>query len=139
DIAWIIFWGYWLASAFGVKEGRASRRRIPLNGVTALSVVVLVRVFRGGSLAVHSPVLGAIGAVVFASGLALAHWARVDLRRNWGIRMTQKPVPGLVTAPPYGFAPHPIYSALLTGVFETALATNTIGLVIFSILGAYFY
>ncbi len=41
DIAWIIFWVYWLASAFGVKEGRASRRRIPLNGLTALSVVLL--------------------------------------------------------------------------------------------------
>src|SRR6202041_2120307 len=95
DIAWIIFWGYWLASAFGVKEGRASRRRIPLNGVTALSVVVLVRVFRGGSLAVHSPVLGAIGAVVFASGIALAISSRVQLGRNWGMPMTQKAEPEL--------------------------------------------
>jgi hypothetical protein len=72
DIAWIAFWVYWLASAFDVKEGRGSRRRIPLNGVTALSVVILVRVFRGGSLAVNSPILGAIGSVVFVCGIALA-------------------------------------------------------------------
>jgi hypothetical protein len=25
DIAWAVFWVYWLASAFGVKEGRGSR------------------------------------------------------------------------------------------------------------------
>ena len=92
NIAWIIFGVYWLASAFGAKVGRGSRRRIPLNGLTALSVVLVVRVFRGGSLAVHSPVLGAIGAVVFASGIALAIWARVHLGRNWGMPMTQKAV-----------------------------------------------
>jgi protein-S-isoprenylcysteine O-methyltransferase Ste14 len=139
DIAWIIFWVYWLASAFGVKEGRGSRRRIPLNGLTALSVVLLVRVFRGGSLAVHSPVLGAIGAVVFGSGIALAIWSRVQLGRNWGMPMTQKAEPELVTSGPYRFVRHPIYSGLLAGLLGTALVTNLIGLIIVAILGAYFY
>ena len=37
-IAWILFGLYWLISAFGVKEGAASRRRIPLTGVTGLAV-----------------------------------------------------------------------------------------------------
>ena len=139
DIAWIIFWVYWLASAFGVKEGRGSRRRIPLNGLTALSVVLLVRVFRGGSLAVHSPILGAIGAVVFASGIALAIWARVHLGRNWGMPMTQKAEPELVTSGAYRFVRHPIYSGLLAGVLGTALVTNLIGLIIVAVLVAYFY
>ena len=139
DIAWIIFWVYWLASAFGAKEGSGSRRRIPLTGLSALSVVLLVRVFRGGSLAVHSPVLGAIGAVVFASGLALAIWARVHLGRNWGMPMTQKAEPELVTSGPYRFVRHPIYSGLLAALLGTALATNLIGLIIVAILGAYFY
>jgi protein-S-isoprenylcysteine O-methyltransferase Ste14 len=138
-IAWIIFWVYWLASAFGVKEGRASRRRIPLNGLSALSVILLLRVFRGGSLAVSSPILGAIGAVVFASGIALAIWARVHLGRNWGMPMTQKAEPELVTSGPYRFVRHPIYSGLLAGVLGTALATNLIGLIIVAVLGAYFY
>jgi protein-S-isoprenylcysteine O-methyltransferase Ste14 len=138
-VAWIVFWVYWLASAFGVKEGRASRRRIPLNGLTALSVVLLLRVFRGGSLAVHSPVLGAVGAVVFACGIALAVWARVHLGRNWGMPMTQKAEPELVTSGPYRFIRHPIYSGLLAGLLGTALATNLIGLIIVAILGGYFY
>ncbi len=138
-IAWIIFWVYWLASAFGVKEGRASRRRIPLNGISALAVIVLLRVFRGGSLAVDSPALRAVGAVVFASGIALAIWARVHLGRNWGMPMTEKAEPELVTSGPYRLVRHPIYSGLLAGVLGTALVSNLAGLIIVAILGGYFY
>jgi protein-S-isoprenylcysteine O-methyltransferase Ste14 len=139
DIAWIAFWVYWLLSAVGVKEGRASRRRIPLNGLTALSVVLLVRVFRGGSFAVHSPILGALGAVTFACGILLAIWARVHLGRNWGMPMTQKAEPELITSGPYRFVRHPIYTGLLAGLLGTALATNLVGLIIVAILGGYFY
>ena len=138
-IAWLIFWVYWLASAFGVKEGRGGRRRIPLQGLSALSVLLLLRVFRGGSLGVHSPILGAIGAVVFAFGIGLAVWARVNLGRNWGMPMTEKTEPELVTSGPYRFVRHPIYSGLLAGVLGTALATNLIGLIIVAILGGFFY
>ena len=138
-IAWIVFWVYWVASALGVKEGRAARRRIPLNGLSTLWVIILLRVVRGGNLAVHSPVLGAIGAVVFASGIVLAIWARIQLGRNWGMPMTQKAEPELVTSGPYRFVRHPIYSGLLAGLLGTALVTNLIGLIVVAILGAYFY
>ncbi|MGA2929585.1 MAG: isoprenylcysteine carboxylmethyltransferase family protein [Solirubrobacteraceae bacterium] len=138
-IAWIIFWAYWLASAFGVKQGSASRRRIPVTGLSALAVLVLVRVFRGGGLAINSPLVGAIGAVVFASGIAVAIWARVRLGSNWGMPMTQKAEPELVTSGPYRLVRHPIYSGLLAGVLGTALVTNLIGLVVVAILGAFFY
>jgi protein-S-isoprenylcysteine O-methyltransferase Ste14 len=139
SIAWIGFWVYWLASAFGTKQGKGSRRRIPLNGVTALSVLLLVRVLRGGSLAIHNPLIGAIGAVVFASGIALAIWARVDLGRNWGMPMTQKAEPELITSGPYRLVRHPIYSGLLLGLLGTALVNNLIGLIIVAILCGYFY
>jgi protein-S-isoprenylcysteine O-methyltransferase Ste14 len=138
-ISWAVFWVYWLASAVGVKEGRGSRRRIPLTALTALSVALLVRVLRSGSLAVHSPIIGAVGAVVFACGLALAIWARVHLGRNWGMPMTQKQEPELVTSGPYRLVRHPIYSGLLAGLLGTALATNLIGLILTAVLGAYFY
>jgi protein-S-isoprenylcysteine O-methyltransferase Ste14 len=138
-IAWIFFWVYWLTSALGVKEGRASRRRIPLNGLSALSVLLLLRVFRGGSLAVDSPVLGALGAVVFAGGIALAIWARIHLGRNWGMPMTQKAEPELITSGPYRLIRHPIYSGLLAALLGTALVTNLIGLIVVVVLGGYFY
>ncbi len=138
-VAWIVFWIYWLMSAFGAKQGSGGARRIPLNGFTAIAVFILVRVLRSGSLVVHSPVLGAIGAVVFVSGLALAVWARIYLGRNWGMPMTQKAEPELVTSGPYRFVRHPIYSGLLLGVVGTALATNYLGLIIALVIAGYFY
>jgi protein-S-isoprenylcysteine O-methyltransferase Ste14 len=138
-IVWVVFWAYWFVSALNAKKGRQSRRRIPLTGLTALSVALLIRVFRGGDLAVHSPIVGAIGALIFVAGLGVAVWARIVLGRNWGMPMTQKAEPELVTSGPYRFVRHPIYSGLLLGILGTALATNLIGLLLTAILGAYFY
>lgn len=139
-ITWGGFWIYWLVSAFGAKRSIANRRRLPVNGATALVVFILVRVVRGGSsLVVHSPVLGAIGAALFACGLLLAVWARVHLGRNWGMPMTQRAEPELVTSGPYRFVRHPIYSGLLLGLVGTALATDLLGLVLAVLLGVYFY
>jgi protein-S-isoprenylcysteine O-methyltransferase Ste14 len=139
-VAWIIFWVYWIASAFGAKQSAgASGRRIPLTGVTAVSVFLLLRVLRPGSLAVHTPVLAAVGAVVFACGIAVAIWARIHLGRNWGMPMSQKAEPELVTSGPYRFIRHPIYSGLLLGLLGTALATDLIGLIVVAVLTGYFY
>ena len=123
-VAWIAFWVYWLASAFGVKEGRTSRRRIPLNGLSALAVLLLLRLFRGGCLTVHSPVLGAIGAVVFASGIALAIWARVHLGRNWGMPGSRKANPDLVKTGPYALIRHPIYAGMLLAMLGSTIGQS---------------
>ncbi len=139
SITWVVFWIYWLVSAFGANQSTGRGRRLPLTGFTAVAVFVLVRVLHGGGLAVHSPVLGAIGAVVFVSGLLFAVWARVHLGRNWGMPMTERVEPELVTSGPYRFVRHPIYSGLILGLIGTALATNLVGLIIAVVLGAYFY
>jgi protein-S-isoprenylcysteine O-methyltransferase Ste14 len=139
-IAWGVFWIYWLVSAFGAKRSIANRRRLLINAATALVVFILVRVVRGGStLAVDSPVLGVIGAALFAFGLLLAVWARVHLGRNWGMPMTQRAEPELVTSGPYRFVRHPIYSGLLLALVGTALATDVLGLLLAVLLGVYFY
>jgi protein-S-isoprenylcysteine O-methyltransferase Ste14 len=138
NIAWVVFWIYWLASASTAKASVRGRRRFPLFGLTAVSVIVLVQVFRGGGLAVHSPIVGAIGAALFACGIALAIWARVYLGSNWGMPMTERAEPELVTSGPYRFVRHPIYSGLLLAFVGTALANNVLGLGIAVILGGYF-
>jgi len=138
-LAWIPFWIYWLVSATRANASQPGSRWTPVGGVSAIAVLLIVRVFRTGSLAVHSPVLGAIGAVMFVSGLGLAIWARVHLGRNWGMPMTQRVEPELITSGPYRYVRHPIYTGLLLALFGTALATNLIGLVIAAALSLVFY
>jgi protein-S-isoprenylcysteine O-methyltransferase Ste14 len=137
-IAWLVFWVGWLAAAFSAKKGRGGKRQVSLRGLSALAVILVFRVFRGGRLEVHSLALGVVGVVVFTTGLALAIWARIYLGRNWGMPTSQKKDPELVTSGPYRLVRHPIYSGILLGVLGTALATNLFGLVIVVVLGAYF-
>ena len=69
----------------------------------------------------HSLILAVIGTLVFACGIGLAVWARLHLGRNWGMPMTQRAEPELVTSGPYRFVRHPIYSGLLAAMLGTAL------------------
>jgi protein-S-isoprenylcysteine O-methyltransferase Ste14 len=138
-IAWVVFWVGWLVAAIGAKRSRGGTRQIPLRGLSALAVVLLFRLVRGGSFEVHSLVLGVVGVVVFATGIALAVWARIYLGRNWGMPTSQKDDPELVTTGPYRFVRHPIYTGILLGGLGTALATNLIGVIVVGVLGAYFY
>lgn len=138
-IAWGVFWVGWLVSAFTAKKSFPGRRPVPLAGLSAVAVVLLLRVFARNSLALHSLTIGIVGAVVFVFGLAFAIWARVYLGSNWGMPMTQRAEPELVTSGPYRFVRHPIYSGLLLAVLGTALATSLVGLVAVVAIGAYFY
>ena len=137
--AWLVFWIYWLVSAASAKESVGSGWRGRLTGVSAIGVFVIAGVLRGGGLAVHSVILAAVGAVLFACGIALAVWARLHLGRNWGMPMTQRAEPELVTSGPYRFVRHPIYTGLLTAMLGTALVNNLLGLIVVAVLVGYFY
>ena len=137
--AWLVFWIYWLVSASTSKESVRGGWRTRLTGVSAVGVFVIAGVLRGGSLAVHSVILAAIGAVLFAGGIALAVWARLHLGRNWGMPTSQRAEPELVTSGPYRFVRHPIYTGLLTAMLGTALVDNLLGLIVVAVLVAYFY
>jgi protein-S-isoprenylcysteine O-methyltransferase Ste14 len=137
--AWIVFWIYWLVSATTSKESVSGGWRPRLAGASVVGVFLISVVLRGGSLAVHSVILAAIGALVFASGIALAVWARLHLGRNWGMPMTQRAEPELVTSGPYLFVRHPIYTGLLTAMLGTALVDNLLGLIVVAVMVAYFY
>jgi protein-S-isoprenylcysteine O-methyltransferase Ste14 len=137
---WAIFWIYWLISAFGAKASAARSRRIRPVGLLIIvlgGVAIRLANARGG-LGVGSPGLQALGVIVFLSGLALAVWARVHLGRNWGMPMTERAEPELVTSGPYRLVRHPIYSGILLGILGTALATNLYLLLAFGVALAYF-
>jgi len=134
---WGVFWVYWLASALGVKEGRRAGRVRP-PGLVAILGIVVVRIFTPSTLAIHSVPLRVAGVIMFAEGLMLAIWARIYLGRNWGMPMTEKREPELVTSGPYRFVRHPIYSGILLGFAGTALATNIYWLIVFGVCSVYF-
>lgn len=136
-IAWGVFWFYWLICAAGAKRGsRSTRARAP--GLLVIPFIVLIRVLGVSGLLVHDRALEIMGTVLFAAGLALAVWARVHLGRNWGMPMSEKDEPELVTSGPYRFIRHPIYSGLLLAALGTGLATNLYWLIVLGVMGAYF-
>jgi protein-S-isoprenylcysteine O-methyltransferase Ste14 len=139
DCAWLAFWIYWLVSASSSKESVEGGWRTRLTGVTAVGIFLIAGVFRLGRLAAHSLILAAVGALLFACGIALAVWARLHLGRNWGAPMTQRADPELVTSGPYRLIRHPIYTGLLTAMLGTALVNNLLGLVVVAVLVPYFY
>jgi protein-S-isoprenylcysteine O-methyltransferase Ste14 len=139
---WIAFWVYWFAAAFRVKTATRTltgRFLVPRIAIIIL-VIVLVRsgAFRGHSATVNNPWLIGIGTALFFLGLALAIWARVFLGRNWGMPMTEKADPELVTNGPYRSIRHPIYSGIILAMIGTALAIEWYWVFIAVLLGAYF-
>lgn len=137
-VVWVVFWIYWLVSAVGAKEGSRTRRIRPPGLLIIVLGFVLLRSFGASSLAVHNPILQVVGVILFLSGLGLAVWARLFLGRNWGMPMTQKDEPELVTSGPYHLVRHPIYSGILIAVLGTSLATDLYWLIAFFVMGIYF-
>jgi protein-S-isoprenylcysteine O-methyltransferase Ste14 len=141
-VLWIAFWVYWLAAATtGVRTGRTRWGRIVgVRVVLVLLALLLVRTraFKGGQTITDDPWLQGVGLVVFVSGLGLAIWARRSLGRNWGMPMTEKVDPELVTTGPYRSIRHPIYSGIILAMVGTAIAVSWYWLLAVVLLGGYF-
>jgi protein-S-isoprenylcysteine O-methyltransferase Ste14 len=137
-VAWAAFWVYWLGSARGVKHGSSRRPRVPGAAFLLIVVYVLARTTHLSSSTVEDAGLQAAGVVLLAAGLGLAVWARVALGRNWGMPMTAKDEPELVTSGPYHWVRHPIYSGLLLALLGTALATTLLYLAVVVVAAVYF-
>jgi protein-S-isoprenylcysteine O-methyltransferase Ste14 len=157
-VLWLILWAYWLISAFRAKKsirtGRASwtwwlgiRLAIfalvifainsgHLTGLANVWSNLFGRWFTSSSTAIIF--LAVIGDILCAAGIAFAIWARAYLGRNWGMPMTLREKPELVTSGPYQFVRHPIYSGFLLAMFGTGLADGPIWLFVMLIAGIYF-
>jgi protein-S-isoprenylcysteine O-methyltransferase Ste14 len=139
-VGWVAFWLYWLAASAGVKQGRTRWRRFAGIRVAILVIVLLLaraRVFRGQTIT-SNPWREGLGLALFASGLAVAVWARRYLGRNWGTPMSEKVDPELVTTGPYRTVRHPIYSGILLAMVGTAVAINWLWLFAVGLAAAYF-
>jgi len=137
---WGAFWLAWIVAALFAKRGRVRwSRELRVRAVIAVLAILAVRLGALRDHGVdHDPWRNGLGLVLFALGLGFAIWARVDIGRNWGIPMTQKDDPELVTRGAYHLVRHPIYSGTLTAAVGTAVALSWWWLVVVALAGVYF-
>jgi protein-S-isoprenylcysteine O-methyltransferase Ste14 len=140
-IGWAVFWIYWLVAAFTAKSSRGRWSRVSGLRIGLLVVgayFIRLSFSRGGHAIGTGPVLSGIGVALWAAGLGVAVWARLYIGRNWGMPMTRREAPDLVTTGPYRYVRHPIYTGIILGVLGTALATTLYGLIAVAVLTGFF-
>jgi protein-S-isoprenylcysteine O-methyltransferase Ste14 len=146
---WLMFIAYWAISAPGAKR-TVGRRGWGWEGGLRLSILVLVllafhvpavhRALRNARLSAASfrLVAGPVGIALCALGIGLAIWARAHLGRNWGMPMSRKENPELVTAGPYRFVRHPIYGGILLAMLGSTIGASIVWLLPLVVSCAYF-
>jgi protein-S-isoprenylcysteine O-methyltransferase Ste14 len=140
-VGWIAFWIYWLAASTTAKAGRNSWTRFAAFRIAIILIVLLLvrsRVLKGHEAVATDPLLWGIGLAAWTLGLALAIWARIYIGRNWGMPMSQKAEPELVTTGPYHRVRHPIYSGIILAMIGTAVAVSVYWLIAVALLSGYF-
>ncbi|MFZ0633312.1 MAG: isoprenylcysteine carboxylmethyltransferase family protein [Acidobacteriaceae bacterium] len=129
-VVWIAFLLYWQIAAVGAKT--TQRLEPALSRVLrTLAFLIAIALFFFDRLPVPwlyrrflpSPLACFwIGAAVTVAGLLFAVWARAILGANWSRSVTIKQDHELITAGPYAFVRHPIYTGILTGFLGSVIA-----------------
>jgi protein-S-isoprenylcysteine O-methyltransferase Ste14 len=145
---WLLFVTYWALAAVGAKHnagGRLCRRGI---GLRLVVILLIAAVLRSPSLreflaetqrsASQSSLLAWTGVALCLVGFGLAISARWHLGRNWGMPMSRKEQPELVTNGPYALIRHPIYTGLILAMLGSAIGVNIFWLVLLVPVSAYF-
>lgn len=132
----------------GAKRNASGRVWRGGIGLRLVVMLLIVSVLRSPSLreflaetqrsASHSNLLGWTGVVLCALGLGLAISARWHLGRNWGMPMSRKEQPELVTSGPYAHLRHPIYTGLILAMLGSAIGVNIFYALLLVPVGAYF-
>ena len=126
---WAVFLLIWAITSF---QAKASVRRPMASAGWFWRLMVLVIVLalwrgmaRGLVPIVFFPYgVQVVGVALTALGIGFAVWARFTLGKNWGMPMTLREAPELVTGGPYAYVRHPIYTGILVGMIGTALAVG---------------
>lgn len=137
-VGWVVFCIYWVAASVGVKAGRTGWARSAGARLAIILIVLLLLRVLNVHAATNDPWLAGTGLAIFLLGVALAVCARVYLGRNWGMAMSEKVDPELVTTGPYRTIRHPIYSGIILALVGTAVAVSFFWLIAVVLLGAYF-
>jgi protein-S-isoprenylcysteine O-methyltransferase Ste14 len=133
---WVLFAVYWAISAVRAKPSLGVsawwKQGLLRGGIAVLTLAALHVAGAGHVLRAaqryqaHSILLGAIGAVLVLVGIGLAIYARIYLGRNWGMPMSRKAEPELVTGGPYAFVRHPIYTGVVLAMLGSAIGQSLV-------------
>ncbi|MBO0822403.1 MAG: isoprenylcysteine carboxylmethyltransferase family protein [Actinobacteria bacterium] len=138
-LGWAAFWIYWLVASVAAKGGRRGWNQYAGSRVVIVLIVLLLLRL---NVLKHNGVMSAwmqgIGPAMLVLGLALAVWARVYIGSNWGMPMSRKVHPELVTSGPYHTIRHPIYTGIILAMVGTTIAVSLYWLVAVAVLAAYF-
>jgi protein-S-isoprenylcysteine O-methyltransferase Ste14 len=145
---WLGFAIYWGISALGAKRNLGITpwwRQSLLRGGIVVLIVAAIHFSGAGSLlrAVHayqghSLLLGAVGAMLVLLGIGVAVYARIYLGRNWGMPMSRKEEPELVTGGPYAFVRHPIYTGIMLAMLGSAIGETPFWALMLIVFAPYF-
>ena len=141
---WAVFIVVWAITSFQAK--RSVRRGLNNAGVLwrVGVLVVVVILSRGVAMGwIPRPAqfpygVQVIGVALTAFGIGFAIWARMTLGSNWGMPMTLREKPELVTGGPYAFVRHPIYTGVIFALLGTTLAVGAWYLIVLLTAFGYF-
>jgi protein-S-isoprenylcysteine O-methyltransferase Ste14 len=145
---WLLFVAYWAVAAVGTKRNSRKRRWGGETALRLVAILLIAAVLQSRSLrqflaetqrsANHSDILAWAGAALCLLGFSLAIYARWHLGRNWGMPMSRKEQPELITSGPYAFIRHPIYTGLILAMLGSALGVDVAYALPLLVAGPYF-
>jgi|SRR5665213_2631517 len=143
SVCWIVFLIVWAVTSLQAKTTvRRGFNRSSVYwrlGVFVVAFALAQAMARGWlPMAIFPYGVQLVGLVLTILGIGFAVWARLTLGSNWGMPMTLRENPELVTGGPYAVVRHPIYTGIIFGLFGTALAIGVWWFFILLIAFAYF-
>ena len=122
---WIIWWLVWFVTSFKAKKKIQQKWDAQQLLSLAFLVIAFFLIFRWQGrqsvVVTTSNLAGVLGLGVMGVSIFFSIWARQTLGKNWSGTIVVKQDHELVTAGPYRFVRHPIYTGLLGGFIGMAI------------------